>query len=130
MMLPQSGQGGASSSGRKANMERDGSMAAAPTEPWPPEPGEVPRGAGVVLVGPVLTTRLVAEGPLTGPETRLIGTGRGPPTEYEDEAPPEAPGPDEADDPLPCSVPSSFTCTPIARCWSLARNFDASHLKM
>src|SRR2546425_7797348 len=99
MMLPQSGQGGASSSGRKANMEREGSLAAAPTEPWPPVPGVVPRGAGVVLVGPVVTTRLVAVGPLTGPETRLIGTGRGPPTESEDEAPPEAPDPDEANAP-------------------------------
>ena len=73
MMLPQSGHGGASSSGRKANMERDGSLAAAPTEPWPPEPGEEPRGEGVVLTGPVVTTRLVAVGPLTGPDTRLIG---------------------------------------------------------
>src|SRR5438094_789748 len=130
MMLPQSGQGGASSSGRKANMERDGSLAAAPTEPWPPGPGDVPRGEGVVPVGPVVTTRLVAVGPLTGPETRLIGTGRGPVPGSGEEAPPDAPGPEEADAPLPCTLSSSFTCTPIARCWSLARNLDASHRKM
>src|SRR2546425_4451249 len=123
MMLPQSGQGGASSSGRKANMERDGSLAAAPTEPWPPEPGVLPRGDGDVGVEPVVMTRLVAVGPATGPDTRLIGTGRGPPPGSDDEALVDAPGPEEFGPPLPCLLSSSFTCTPIARCWSLARNF-------
>src|SRR5436309_14130858 len=112
MRLRQSGQGGASSSGRKANIERDGSLAAAPTEPWPPGPGDVPRGEGVVVVGPVVTTRLVAVGPPIGPETRLIGTGRGPVPDSGEEALPDAPGPEETDAPLS----SSFTCTPIARC--------------
>src|SRR2546428_3127528 len=110
MMLPQSGQGGASSSGRKANVERDGSEPAAPTDPGPGEPSVVPRGPGIVAAWPAVTTRLVA----VGPGTRLIGTG---PTA-------RAPGS------VAGVVPSSFTCTPIACCWSLTRNLDASQRKM
>src|SRR5438093_2273308 len=116
MIEPQSGHGGASSSGRKANMERDGSLAAAPTEPWPPEPGDVPRGEGLVALGPVVATRLVAAWPLTGPDTRLIGSARGPEPGSAEDASPGAPGPCDPDVPVPCPLSSSLTCTPIARC--------------
>src|SRR5262245_10129639 len=115
MMLPQSGHGGASSSGRKANIWREGSETAAPTDVGPEPPVGVPRGAGGTL-GP-LTPR--PEVVATGPGTRLIGTG-----------PPGRAG-SLALDVGPAGVSaSSFTCTPIALCWSLARNFDASHRKM
>src|SRR5437867_13175725 len=96
MMLPQSGHGGASSSGRKANIWREGSETAAPTEVGPPGPRPV----------------VVA----TGPGTRVIGTG----------PPGRAGSPAAGAGPDGLSVPS-FACTPIAFCWSLPRNFDASH---
>src|SRR6266508_911594 len=101
MIEPQSGQGGASSSGRKANIWRDGSETAAPTEVGP-LPVVVPRGDGGAL-GPLPPRPEVGA---VGPGTRLIGVG--------------AAG----------VSASSFTCTPIALCWSLARNFEASQRKM
>src|SRR6185295_20419198 len=102
MMLPQSGQGGASSSGRNAKNARDGSEPAAPTDVGP---------------GPLVPLPVVVA---TGPGTRLIGMG--PPGRVGSVAPEAGPA--------GVVSASSFTCTPMARCWSLARNFDASHLKM
>src|SRR5262249_13810456 len=101
MMLPQSGHGGASSSGRKANIGRAGSETAAPTDVGPVLPVDAPRGVGGTL-GPLAPRPEVVA---TGPETRVIGTG--PPGRAGSAA-------DGAEPPGPSA--SSFTWTPIARC--------------
>src|SRR5215510_3065605 len=117
MIEPQSGQGGASSSGRKAKGARDGSRDAAPTDEPPPSGPAAPPAP---------------PGPPAGPEVSAIGiTATGPfwcvePPEP-DPAPPE-PSPFPSREP-PEPGPSSFTCTPIAFWASRVRNFDASQRK-
>src|SRR5439155_11923015 len=68
MMLPQSGQGGASSSGLKANIEREGSETAAPTDDGPLVPRPV-----VVATGP--GTRLIGMGPPDRAGSPVVDTG-------------------------------------------------------
>src|SRR5687767_13486435 len=109
MIEPQSGHGGASSSGRNANIDREGSEPAAPTDAGP-EPGAEPRGDGTPT-GPVMVVVLI------GPGDRLTGMRPG------------RAGVSPAGWP-PGSPVSSFTCTPMARCWSLFRNFEAIQRKM
>src|SRR5262245_53167243 len=68
MIEPQSGHGGASSPGRKANIEREGSLLAAATEDGPLVLRPV-----VVATGPV--TRLIGTGPPGRAGSSLAGTG-------------------------------------------------------